>query len=45
MNLVPNRNRPTDFENKLIVTKGKYGRRGIDWVFGLANAHFCMWNV
>ena len=43
MNL-QNRKRLTDFENKFTVTKGEAWARGMDWAFGLANAHFYIWN-
>ena len=38
MNL-PNRKRITDFENKLMVTKGNRWYGGRNWEFGLAHAH------
>ena len=30
-----NRNRPTDLENELMVTRGEGWGRGIDWEFGI----------
>ena len=39
-----NRNRLTDFENKLMVTKGDRCRGQMDWGLGLAYAHRGIWN-
>ena len=35
MNLLQNRNRLTDFESKLMATKGDRSGEGMDWGFGI----------
>ena len=30
----------TDIENRLVVAKGEWGRGGMDWEFGLADANY-----
>ena len=35
MNLLKNRNRPTDIEDRLVVAKGERGGSGMDGEFGV----------